>query len=130
MDKDKLTKKELMEIRAIYQVQVDNKRPTIQLNRPYFRKLLEAAETWLAEHPDDGGKPRLHAGCIYKCSDGEVRRLDKIEPSYLHYSIAINITKHKIEWMKLSKTYRSQVEQAFLQGQITTEQEVMDEFLR
>lgn len=50
---------------------------------------------------------------ITLCEDGNIRRLELIEQKYLHYSIPLGDG-----WMKLSRTYRNQVENDFLNGKI------------
>ena len=60
----------------------------------------------------------LIEGAVYQCAnEGGVRRLDKIEDAYLHYSVLIG-DKNPSIWMKLTRTYRSQVERDFVEGQI------------
>lgn len=50
------------------------------------------------------------------CSDGMIRKLNKIDEKYLYYSVAIGET----EWMDLGRTYRCQAEDMFIKGQIIT----------
>ena len=67
----------------------------------------------------------LKVGVIYKCSDGEIRRLDKIEDNLLHYSVPIDIKGHaQIRWMTLSGTRRWEAEPLFVNCEIITENDV------
>ncbi|MEK3673563.1 hypothetical protein [Paenibacillus sp. FSL R10-2771] len=65
----------------------------------------------------------LEVGAIYKCSDGNIRKLNKIEDDYLHYSVPIG-DKGKWQWMNLGRTYRWQAEPFFLGGKIIDQSEV------
>lgn len=69
----------------------------------------------------------LIKGEIYLCSDQNIRRLDKIEPNYLYYSVPIGHKGENVVWMKLSRTYRNQVEQEFKNGKIIKESEIVSE---
>ena len=49
-----------------------------------------------------------------RCTDGDIRRLTKIEPDYLSYDIPII----EWRWLSLGRTYRSQAEPLFIGGEI------------
>lgn len=66
----------------------------------------------------------LTEGSIYSCADGEVRRLDKIEDDFLSYSMPISKIGCRLEWMKLGRTKRYQVESDFINGRIISEAEI------
>lgn len=66
----------------------------------------------------------LIEGKIYRCEDGEVRRLDKIEHKLLHYSVPVG-DKGRVHWMRLSGTRRSAVEADFVKGEFIEESEII-----
>lgn len=66
----------------------------------------------------------LIEGNIYLCEDQQIRRLDKVESDYLHYSLPIGYINNKLDWMRLNKTRRNQVEQDFVNGQIIMEDQI------
>lgn len=69
----------------------------------------------------------LVVGTIYRCADGDIRKLDQVEEGFLHYSIPIGKQGTAINWMPLSKTYRHQVESLFVNGEEITEAQMIEE---
>jgi hypothetical protein len=65
-----------------------------------------------------------HLNKITICSDGDIRRLLDTDDRLLYYEVPIDIERGI--WMKLSGTYRGQVEDNFLNGKIVS----LDECLK
>lgn len=67
---------------------------------------------------------KLVVGSIYLCSDGDIRRLDKIEDTFLSYSLPMGKRGSRVAWRDLGQTKRYQVESLFLKGKIISESEI------
>ena len=72
------------------------------------------------------GNVELIVGAIYVCTDGDIRRLDKIEEKFLSYSLPIGRKGTPVRWVEQGQTYRYQVEDRFINGKIITVDEVDD----
>lgn len=64
----------------------------------------------------------LIEGAIYRCADGDVRRLDKIEDDFLSYSLPIGKRTDQLVWLDVGRTHRHQIESDFVNGKQVSEE--------
>jgi hypothetical protein len=74
------------------------------------------------EHKE--GNTELVVGAIYKCTDGDIRRLDRIEDRFLSYSLPIGRKGTPVRWLEQGRTYRYQCESLFINGKQIAEKEL------